>query len=57
MGVDEGLQNVIQEHLLFKCIVFVWMISWTITEARSPHYENTPIQYTVICHSCKNDNC
>ena len=20
------------------------------------HYENTPMQYTVIFHSCKNDN-
>ena len=40
MGVDKGLQNVIQELLLFNCIVFVWMISWTIIEARSPPFIN-----------------
>ena len=37
-------------------INYVFWIGATDKGEEGTHYENTPIQYTVIFHGCKNDN-
>ena len=37
-------------------INYVFWIGATDKDEEGTHYENTPIQYTLIFHGCKNDN-
>ena len=41
---------------IFKNMIDWWMVKKKVFQCTPKHYDNTPIQYTAIFHSCKKNN-